>query len=421
MYNKTILDNGLRLITYVMPRMQSVAMGLWVRVGGRDESRDIKGISHFLEHLIFKGSSKYSCREIKESIEGVGGMLNGFTSEETTCYFIKLPSTKQFQALDILIDMAINPRLNPSDIEREKFVILEEIKMHRDLPQSYVHDLLDQLLWPEHPLGWPIIGEKKIILQLRREELMCFKKRYYAPANIVIAACGKLDHGRLLKRLEATLGNRKINIKNTFIPAPDDGQEPKFKVLKKGTHQMHLALGCYGIKRDHPDKHIFSLLHVILGGNMSSRLFSEVREKRGLAYEIGTQIKGFTDTGTFLIRAGVDNNKIYQAIEVIIKELGKIKNRLVTAGELCRAKEFYIGQLRLALEDTLDHMFWIGEPTLHLNKTYSFAGILKEVESITASDLRRVARSIFKAGAMRLAVIGPLKEEEKLHACIRKL
>jgi predicted Zn-dependent peptidase len=420
------------LITYAMPRMQSIALGVWVRAGGRDESKDIKGIAHFLEHLVFKGSRKYSCREIKESIEGVGGVLNGFTSEETTCYFAKLPATKQFQALDTLIDMVRDPLLNLSDIERERFVILEEIKMHWDLPQSRVHDIFEQLLWPGHPLGSSILGNKKTISQLKREDLVCFKNRYYTPSNIVIAACGRLSHKNLLRRLKPTFGNLKINTKDTFtpslhagagfIPAPDYEQKTKIRILKKRTNQTHLALGCYGINRDHPDKHTFSLLHVILGANMSSRLFSEVRERRGLAYEIGTQIKGFADTGLFLIRAGVDNNKLRQAIEVIVKELEKIKKGLVLSNELRRAKEFYIGQIRLALEDTLDHMLWIGEPTLHLNKTYSFGGILKEIQRITPYDLRRVARSIFKAEAMRLAVIGPPKEKiKKLYACIRNL
>jgi len=422
MYQKTTLDNGLRLITYTMPRMESVSIGIWVRVGGRYESKDVKGIAHFLEHLMFKGSKKYSCRQIKELIEGVGGMLNGFTSEESTCYYARLPATKQIQALDILLDMVLNPLLNPKDIEKERFVILEEIKMYKDLPQSYVHELLDELLWPEHPLGLPITGEKETVSKLRREDFISFQKRCYTSSNIVIAACGKLEQQKILKRLKSALGGFKASVENTFIPALGYEQKPKFRILKKRTAQTHLAMGCYGINRDHPDKHIISLLHIALGANMSSRLFSEVREKRGLAYEIGTQIKGFADTGTFLIRAGVDNAKIYEAVEVIIKELAKIKDRLVSGSELRRAKEFYIGQLKLALEGTLEHMFWIGEPTLHLNKTYHLARILKEVEKITPDDLKRVARSIFKPDAMRLAIIGPLKEEpQKLHACIRKL
>ncbi|MFH1577978.1 MAG: pitrilysin family protein [Candidatus Omnitrophota bacterium] len=422
MYNKTVLDNGLRLITHTMPKMQSVSIGVWVRVGGRYEPDNIKGIAHFLEHLVFKGSKKYSCQQIKELIEGVGGALNGFTDEETTCYYAKLPAVKQFQALDILTDMAINPRLSQADIERERFVILEEIKMYRDLPQSYVHDILDQLLWPGHPLGLSLIGSKKTVSQLNREDLVSFQRKYYTPSDMVIAACGKLEHQKILKRLKAGTGNFKAGIRNVFIPAPDYDPSPKIKVLRKRTAQMHLAMGFYGVERNHTDKHIYSLLHVILGANMSSRLFSELREKRGLAYEIATQVKSLEDTGMFVIRAGVDNSKICLAIEVIIRELNKIRSRPVQLSELRRAKEFYIGQLRLALEGTLEHMSWIGDPILHLNTTYNFKEILKRVAKINPADLKRVARDVFKAGAVRLAIIGPLKEkEEKLDACIRRL
>jgi len=421
MYQKTILDNGLRLITHTMPGMESAAIGVWVRVGGRYESQHTKGAAHFLEHLVFKGSRKYSCQEIKESIEGVGGALNGFTSEESTCYFAKLPAVKQLQALDILTDMVITPLLKSSDIRKERFVILEEIKMYRDLPQSYVNDILDELLWPDHPLGLSILGSRENILKLKREDIAEFQKQYYLRSNMVIAACGKIKHKEILKRLRGMLGQARLAGENEFIPAAKHSPGPKIKILKKPTAQTHMALGFYGINRDHPDKHIYSLLHIILGANMSSRLFSQVREKRGLAYEIRTQIKGLSDTGVFLVHAGVDNAKLYQAVEIIIKELAKIKSKAVLSSELRRGKEFYIGQLRLALEDTLDHMFWIGEPTLHLNKTYDFPEILKEIRAISPEDLRRVAKGVFKSETARLAIIGPSKEESKLHACIGKL
>lgn len=424
MYDKTVLGNGLRLITYPMPEMESVSIGVWLGVGSRYESRNLRGIAHFLEHLVFKGSKKYTCQQIKELIEGVGGALNGFTSEEATCYFAKLPAAKQFQALDILADMAQNPLLNQPDIEKERFVVLEEIKMHRDLPQSRVQDILDQLLWPGHPLGLPILGDKKTISRLNHEDLVSFQKKYYAPSDTVIAACGKLQHKEILKKIKQKLGSLEAEAKNKFALAPEYERKLVIKVLKKNIAQAHLALGFYGIKRNHPDKYIFTLLHVILGANMSSRLFSEVREKRGLAYAIGTHIKGFADTGMFLIHAGVDDAKLRDTIEVIVKELEKIKRRLVLSNELRRAKEFYIGQLRLALEDTLDHMFWIGEPTLHLNKTYSFNEVLKEIGKISPYDIRRLAQTIFKPAKARLVIIGPSrgkKEENKLYGCFRNL
>jgi predicted Zn-dependent peptidase len=424
MYDKTVLENGLRVITYSMPRMESVSVGVWLRVGSRYESRNTSGIAHFLEHLVFKGSRRYSCQQIKELIEGVGGALNGFTSEEATCYFAKLPAAKQFRALDILADMAVNPLLKQSDIEREKFVVLEEIKMHKDLPQSHVHDLFQELLWPRHPLGAPILGENKTILRFNRQDLISFQKKHYTPSDMVIAACGRLEHKEILKRIKEKLGSLKNDSKNAFEPVPSYEQGAKIRILKKDIAQTHLALGFYGINRDHPDKYIYSLLHVVLGANMSSRLFSEVREKRGLAYAIGSYIKGFADSGMFLIHAGVDNAKLVQAVEVIARELRKIKKKLVSSNELRRAKDFYIGQLRLALESTLEHMFWIGEPTLHLNKTYSFAEVLKKIEKISPHDIRRLAQEIFKAERARLAIIGPLKEkqgEKKLYGCVRNL
>jgi len=424
MYDKTVLDNGLRVITHSMPRMQSVSIGVWLGVGSRNESRDTSGIAHFLEHLVFKGSKKYSCQQIKELIEGVGGALNGFTSEEATCYFAKLPKAMQFQALDILADMALNPLLKQSDIDKERYVILEEIKMHRDLPQSHVHDLFQELLWPGHSLGAPILGNDKTILRLSRRDLASFQKKCYVSSETVIAACGRLEHKEILKKIKEKLGGLQNYSKNTFDPAPGYEQSARIRILRKDIAQTHLALGFYGINRDHPDKYIYSLLHVIMGANMSSRLFSEVREKRGLAYAIGTYIKGFADTGTFLIHAGVDNTKLVQAIEVIAGELGKIKEKRVCANELRRAKDFYIGQLSLALESTLEHMFWIGEPTLHLNKTYKFDEVLKEVKKVSACDIKRLAGEIFKAGKTRLAVIGPVKEkgeEKKLYGCLRNL
>ena len=422
MYNKTVLKNGLSLITHAMPKMESVSVGVWVRVGNRHETRSISGIAHYLEHLVFKGSKKYSCRQIKELIEGVGGALNGFTSSEATCYFAKVPATKQFQALDILLDMTLNPSLRESDVKKEKTVILEEIKMNQDLPQSYVYELLDKILWPSHPLGMPILGGSGIISRLGVKDLRLFQRQRYSPGNIVVACCGNLKHKQILSRVRKAAGGFKISDRNTFAPVPALERKTKINILRKSTAQTHLALGCYGVDRVSPHRHIFSLLHVLLGANMSSRLFSEVRENKGLAYEIGTHIRLLSDAGIFLVRAGVDNNKVEEALRVIIKELAKIKHRLVSSAELARAKEFYIGQLKMSFEDTLEHMLWIGEPTLHLGKTYDLSGILKTVKEISPADLRRIAREVFKKELMRLAVIGPLKiKEEQLNACFKQL
>ena len=413
LYKKTILDNGLRIIAHPMPGMQSVALGIWIKVGGRYEVEQFKGISHFLEHLLFKGSKKFSCRKIKESIEGVGGALNGFTSEELTCYLVKMPSRYLNLALEVLSDMVINPTLPQKEIEKEKTVIIEEIKMYKDLPQSYVYEILDELLWPNQPLGMTISGSVESVSRTGRQEVSSFKEQYYVPSNIVVSACGKFEHARLTDSIKKIFSASDKNKIPGFLPVAEKQALPQLKIFSKDTEQTHLALGFHGFSRKHPLRHALALLHIILGANMSSRLFNEIREKRGLAYEIGTQVKRFQDTGAFIVHAGIDNRKVKETVELILQELEKTKTALVTLDEFKRAKEFYLGQLMLALEDTLDHMFWIGESTATLDTTYSLAQIIKEVNKTKREDLRVAARNILKEKNLNLALIGPLKDSEQ--------
>jgi len=419
-YRKATLDNGLRIIAHKMPGRQSLALGIWINVGGRYESEKFKGISHFLEHLIFKGTKKYSCRKIKESIEGVGGGLNGFTTEELTCYLVKIPARHLELALDVLSDMVINPSLPSSEVEKEKSVILEEIKMYKDQPQSYVYELLDELLWPNQPLGAPIVGRVESVTKITREELNLFKQEYYTPANIIISAAGLLEFNKLTKSVARYfLRQKKQNI-NTFSKVKEQQRSPQLKVFHKDTEQTHMALGFHAFKRDHPLRHALGILHVILGANMSSRLFNELREKRGLAYEIGTLVKRYQDTGAFMVHAGIDNRKVPEALKLILKELQKCKHQQVKTDEFRRAKEFYMGQLMLALEDTLDHMLWIGETTATLDKTYSLDDIIKEVNRVKREDVEQVGEGIFKKENLNLALIGPLKDsEEEIHKQLR--
>lgn len=413
MYKKFTLDNGLRIAAHRMSGMRSAAVGVWIKAGGRYENSRGKGASHFIEHLLFKGSTKYSCRKIKEAIEGVGGSLNGFTSEELTCYLIKAPASYLNLALDILSDMVINPLFLASEIEKERTVILEEIKMYKDLPQSHVHEILDELLWPGQPLGLSIAGSMESVAGLGRADLLSFKKEHYSAANIVVSAAGLLEPQALAARVEKNFSRLPVQKANRFSAAVCSQRKPQLRILNKPTEQSHLALGFHGLRRDHPLKHALALLHIILGANMSSRLFNEVREKRGLAYEIGTQARFFQDTGAFLVHAGIDNRKVGPAIEVILEELSKIRDDLVTDGEFKRAKEFYLGQLMLALEDTLDHMLWIGESTAALGRTYALEEIVREVRRLSRADVRQAARLIFKEEALNLALIGPLEGQQQ--------
>jgi predicted Zn-dependent peptidase len=332
--------------------------------------------------------------------------LNGFTSEEVTCYLVKLPAAHLDLAVDILSDMVIDPLLPVSEIERERTVILEEIKMYKDLPQNYVYDLLDELLWPKQALGMPVIGSAESVRRIKRQDLLAYKKRTYTPFNIVVACAGKLEHSRFVKKIERSFLGLEGNNVNAFERVREDKAGPKLNLFPKDTEQTHLALGFHGLKRAHPLKHVLNILHIIMGANMSSRLFNEVREKRGLAYEIGTQVKFFHDTGSFVVHAGMDNRKVTQAIDVILKELAGTRQTLVS-------NEFYLGQLSLALEDTLDHMLWIGESTVILDKTYSLDSIIKEVARIKREDVREVAQYLFEGKKINLALIGPIEDKKE--------
>jgi len=413
MFKKTKLANGLRIITKRLSGVGSLSLGIWINIGGRYEAPACKGISHFLEHLLFKGSKKYSCRLIKESIEGVGGALNGFTSEELTCYLVKIPSRYQAKALDILSDMVSAPSLKQEDVKKEKTVILEELKMYRDLPQSYVYELLDELLWPHQAIGEPVIGTVESVGNITRDNLSSFQKVHYTPVNIVISAAGLIDHDLLVKKVSAIFAGKNPGGLNTFTAATQAQDKQQLKIFHKATEQTHMALGFHGLKRDHPLRHAQSLLHIILGANMSSRLFNEVREKRGLAYEIGTGLKRYHDTGAFLVHAGIDNHKVVPCLELIFKELEAIKNKPVAIDEFKRAKEFYLGQLMLALEDTMEYMLWMGESMACLDKVYTLEEVIKEINKVNIEDIRNVAQQIFKREKINLSLIGPLEKEKK--------
>lgn len=412
MYKKTVLDNGLKIISHRMPDRQSLALGIWINVGGRYEPDKLKGISHFLEHLLFKGTKKFSCRQIKESIEGIGGYFNAFTAEELTCYLVKIPGRHLKLALDILTDMVLCPVLSKQEMIKERTVILEEIKMYRDQPHSYVYELLDELLWPNQPLGTPIIGSSESVSSMTRAQVFAFKQAHYTAPNIVVSAAGSLEYAYFEKSVRERFSCLKKDERNNFEQAQEVQDSPKLKLFSKDTEQTHMALGFHGLRRDHPQRHALALLHVVLGGNMSSRLFNEIREKRGLAYEIGTQVKRYRDTGAFLVHAGIDNNRVPETTRLIMRELNKCKDRLISESEFARAKEFYLGQLMLALEDTMDHMLWIGEATSTLDKTYSLGDIIREAKKVKLKDLREVAREVFQPRKLSLALIGPVKKQE---------
>jgi predicted Zn-dependent peptidase len=410
-YKLTALENGLRVLTVPMANRESAAVATWVKVGGRYEPKKISGISHFLEHMMFKGTPTRNTRQIKEEIEGVGGMLNAFTGEEMTCYFAKLLKQYYPRALDVLSDMVLHSTLPADELAKERTVILEEIKMYRDVPSHHVHDLMGELLWPEQPLGRTLAGSPETVSRMTRVDMLKYKKGHYHHGNILVSVSGDVDHDEVLARVADIYKTRRPEKPSVFSAAKSAQTKPRTHYYEKATEQTHLVIGLHALPRMHLDRYKLGLLHVMLGANMSSRLFEEVREKRGLAYEIKSGISGYQDTGSFTVSAGVETKKTVRAVAVIMKELAKVRKSFVKPGELRRAKDYFMSQVSLGVEDTLDHLLWAGEKALCSGELPDKAEIRRQIETTTPEDIQRVAQGIFRTGNLNLSLIGPVPEK----------
>ncbi|MGH7198947.1 MAG: M16 family metallopeptidase [Candidatus Omnitrophota bacterium] len=418
-YEISALPNGVRAVAAPLKQRNSIAVGVWVHVGGRDETPRLGGISHFLEHLVFKGTRTRTADQIKETVEGVGGSLNAFTAEECTCFFAKAAEKHFEEVLDVLCDIVLNPSLKDSDITKERTVIMEEIKMTQDQPAHLVEELLAEISWPSHALGRPLAGTLESVGAMSREEIRDYKESTYRPNFITVAASGAIDQKRLVKSVAARFASAKNGGHKEYALFRDRQTSPRFKLFFKKTEQTHLAFTMHTFPKDHPDEYALEILSIILGGNMSSRLFNEVREKRGLAYDVGSFVRKFHETGAFGVEAGVDNRKVKDAMGVILKELEKIARRPVSPGELKRAKEFYLGQLDLGLENSMNHMLWVGENAVSLGRCKTPAEVTQKVRTVTAGDLRRVARSVFRQNSFNFALVGP--QSGRLEKELRRL
>ena len=416
-YHLTTLSSGLGVLLKPMPQAKSVSVGVWVLAGGRYESAEHSGISHFLEHLLFKGTRRRSCEQLKRQIEGVGGSLNGFTTEEFTCYTAKVPHRHARLAIAVLSDMVRHPTLAADDAEKEREVILEEIRMYEDTPGQFVHDLFSELLWPDHPLGRLLSGTIDTVRRIRHADVVGYWRRMYQPRHLLVTCVGALEPDQLLQQIQRAFGatRRRVTRSIRFAGAPRPRRGPQVRVWNKQTEQTHLCAGTYAIPRTHPDRFALELLHVVLGANMSSRLFREVREKRGLVYEIGTHIKRFYDTGAFVIYAGCDAGKLTATLDTIVTQLAWLRRSLIPRAELRRAKDYYAGQLLMGLEDTMEHMLWAGEQAVMVGRVAQPEALLAHVEKVAEQDIRRVARHLFVTPKMHLAVVGPVVEPDASH------
>lgn len=407
MYKIREYGNSVRLVYRKMKGVSSVALGFWVNAGSRNEPAATNGVSHFLEHLLFKGSKKYSGDQIKENIEGLGGSLNAFTSEENTCYYAKFLGRHLKKVFGVLSDMVLHPVLKESDIEKERTVIIEEIKMYKDLPQFQVAEVFDELLWPHHPLGRNIAGSIETVRAISRGVLSGYHSQWYSPANIVIACAGDLDEELLEDSVERIYAGLKAAAVGRIEPFVAHHQGPQIKLVAKDIEQTHIHIGFPSLWRAHRDRFVQGLIHVILGGNMSSRLFNEVREKKGLAYEIATHVKRLKDTGVFFVHAGIDSRNLVEASRVIFQELDRMSHQKVPAGELRRAKDFLTAQSEMALDDTMEHMLWIGDSLMNLGFLQTKEEVRRHIERISAADILRVAEEMISWRRLYVAAVGP--------------
>jgi len=409
-YQKTTLANGLRVISSEMPHARSISVVFFVGAGPRYELESQAGIAHFLEHLCFKGTRKRKgAKEISEAIESVGGLLNGGTDKELTSFWCRVPSKYLALAVDVLVDLICNPRLEAGDIERERQVIIEEINMTLDSPRQRVTMLIDELLWPGIPLGRDIAGSKETIGSLTREQIIQFHRDHYLPNNTVASIAGDIDQKLVLDVISEAVYQWESGKAPHGFSGAECVRQRRLAIEFRETEQLQLCLGAPGVSFFDPDRYAVDLLSIVLGEGMSSRLFLKLREEKGLAYEIQSYADHFRDTGAFIVHAGVDPMQGETALKAIIDELFAVKDTLSEA-EVCKAKEIAKGRLLLSLENSRNVAGWLGAQELLMQRILSIDDVIALVEAVTRDDLERVAHTLFSTEAFSLAVVGPIRD-----------
>ena len=417
-YSKHVLSNGLRIITIPMPSLESATIAVWVKTGSRNETSKISGISHFLEHMVFKGSKKRpSAKAISEVVDSIGGEFNAATSKDWTNFYIKASTQHLETAMDVLSDMVLCPILDEREMEREKGTIVEEIKMYEDTPMYRIGDVFEELIYEGHPLGVDTIGSEKTVKGMTRNDFLRYRKSYYYPENIIVTVAGGVSKQKVIELGKKYFGSlkkskdKKSQGSGVFIPSQ---KKPKLKLHSKKKEQAHFIMGFLADGREYKGKFAQSVLSVILGSGMSSRLFIEVRERRGLAYSVRTSMDRYQEVGYLGTYAGVDPKRVDQAIKVTLEEHYKLASgeKPVTKEELSKAKEYLKGHLALALEDTKDVASFFGEQELFLKEVLTPKEMLKKVDEVTLEDINDEAKRLFVPERLNLAIIGPYDSED---------
>ena len=414
MYQKYSLDNGLRLITSKIPSTHSVSLVLFIGVGSCYEIESKAGISHFVEHLCFKGTSKrQSAKEISEAIEATGGIINAGTDKELTVYWCKVASKHLFLALDVIADMTMNSRFDAIDVDLERKVIIDEINLSLDSPQQRVGMMIDEIIWKGQPLGRDVAGRRESVSALTRQQILDFYAKHYLPNNAVISIAGDIEHEQVKKAVENVFNDWKPgDIKPRFLSNYEQ-KAPELFVEIRNTEQMHLCLGVPGLCLFDDDRFAIDLLNVILGEGMSSRLFVELREKQGLAYEIYSTVDHFMDSGSMIIHAGIDPGRMEDALLVILDQLSLLRND-ISETDLSRAKEMVKGRLLLTLENNRNLANWVGVQEILTEKILDLDDLIAQIDIVTLDDLFRVAQQTLRDDRLNLAIIGPVEGKKSL-------
>jgi len=419
LHQKTVLDNGLRVVTTTMPHTRSVSIYFFIGVGSRYESDDQAGISHFIEHLLFKGNSKRATsKEISEAIEGVGGALNGGTDKESTIYWARVAQPHFSLALEVLVDMLLHSNFDPTEIERERSVIIEEINMTKDSPSQQVHLLIDELLWSGHPLGRDIAGTKESMAGISRDMMLDYLGNHYLPEKTVVAIAGNIQHEEAVEAVSAATAGWKGNNDPPGYESYEEKSNPRLLVEKRDTEQVHLCLALPGVPILHPERFSMDILNVLFGEGMSSRLFTEIRDRLGLAYSVHSFVDHLLDTGALTIYAGVETGNLSVAIEAILNELSRLKEQ-VPESELSKAKEFAKGRLLLRMEDTSSVAGWTGGQEILTGDILTVEQVVAIVDKLDTSQLQETANKLIKSDDLRLAVVGPVEDEESLGGLLK--
>ena len=389
-----------------MPHVRSVAIGLWVRVGSRFERATCAGVSHFIEHLLFKGTESRSAEDIARAIDGVGGSLDAFTSRENTCFYAKVLGEHLPLAVDLLSDLLLHPKLDPEDVEKERRVVLEEIKMVEDDPDDLIHDLFAQQVWPDHPLGRPILGSRKSLQAITRQDVLDQLRDFYQPDRLIVAAAGDLDHARVVDLIRSALGEWSGRSVAT------NGGAPVCYVAEhhaeRDSAQLHLVLGAEGLPYSHPHRYAFFLQNAILGSSMSSRLFQEIREKRGLAYSIYSYQASYQDSGLMAVYAGTSPESYRQVVDLVRAEFTRLKDEPVDLEEFQRAKEQLKGNLLLGLEGTSSRMTRLAKAEIYFQRYFDLDEIIRGIDGVLPETFAELNRSLLAPERYALTTIGHL-------------